>query len=262
MRFGLAIGIDQNGLAAAAGFDYLEPGAFELLAAEPDAVFAPVKARALAGPLPIECFNCFVPGHIKLTGPDVNMTAIRAHMESVLSRAAALGAKVMVFGSGAARKCPDDYPKETALAQFTETAALAAAIAGEHGMVIALEPLSYTECNLLNRVDEGVALARQIDSPYCQVLADSYHMVEVGEPFENVVAAGKYLQHVHIDGPDLRAVEEGRRCPVIDFLRVLAQSAYQGRVSLENHSRKFADEESKEAYYRASEQVLRPYIAS
>ena len=70
--------------AHAAGYAYAELGCSTLLSDQDEAAFAPVRARLLAAPISVEAFTVFLPAHHRVTGPDVDLQAVGAHMEIVL----------------------------------------------------------------------------------------------------------------------------------------------------------------------------------
>lgn len=259
MLLGLSASSTKLELIAAAGFDYAEIPAGELLYAS-SAEFAEFKGKMQQSSIPIRVVNCLFPGQMKLTGTEVDMLDIHQHVEKVFSQAAALGVEIIVVGSGAARRAPEGFSFSVAWKQLIEVLTFAAAVAEQYGLLIAVEPLRSEECNLLNRVDEAIILAKEINHPALRVLSDSYHMQQEGEAFASVLAAGDLLQHVHIDMPDLQASEAGGNCPVVEFLQQLAKSNYRGRVTIENHKFKFSEERTMLEQYRAAQELIRPLL--
>lgn len=260
MLLGLSAPLTQIDVTAAAGFDYAEIPAGELLSASSTAEFAEFKGKLLQYSLPIRVVNCLFPFQMKLTGTEVKMLDIHQHIETLLPRAAELGAEIIVFGSGAARRAPAGFSFSSAWIQLIKVLTFASTVAAQCGLIIAIEPLRSEECNLLNHLDEAVVLAKEINHPACRVLADSYHMQQEGEAFADLLAAGELLHHVHIDMPDLLVAEEGGSCPVIEFLQQLAKTNYRGRVTIENHSYKFREELSLLEQYRAAQELVRPLL--
>ena len=96
-----------------------------------------------------------------------------------------------------------------------------------------LEPLNRFEAQLLNRVGQSVALARQIDHPRVVALADLFHMnIEEASMHAPLIEAGARLGHVHI--ADNNRLEPGAGC--MDFripLEALREIGYGGWISLE-----------------------------
>lgn len=96
-----------------------------------------------------------------------------------------------------------------------------------------LEPLNRYEANLLNRVEQAVALARLVDHPRVVALADLFHMnIEESDLGQPILKANERLGYVHI--ADNNRLEPGAGC--LDFvtpLRALQRIGYTGWVSIE-----------------------------
>jgi len=234
MQFGLCTGIDGLAVAEKAGFDYIEPPVANLMPDKPEPEFQKNKAQALSGRIQARAFNCFIPGNLKVTGPDADLEALKAYVESAARRAASIGADVIVFGSGGARRVQDGFPVDDAMKQVQEFLRAIAPIAADARVTIAIEPLNRRECNIINSVNEGCDLARQVNHPAVKALADLYHIGQESESYENTSAAGSLLAHVHIAHPATR------HCPLPDdgcdygaFFRALKAAHYSGRISFE-----------------------------
>ena len=223
--------------AREAGFDYLEASVPNLVRPfDPEEVFEQTLAdyRKAAAGLPIESVNLFLPRELRCTGPDaVPLDRLADYAETVCRRLARAGIPILVFGSGGARALPDGWPKEEADRQFVALLSRIGPIAERHGVQIAVEPLARVECNYLNTVDEGAALARASGSPAVGVLADSFHWGRNGETADTILAAKDRFLHAHV------ATLPNRKAPGLEpydftpFFRALAAIGYDGRVTVE-----------------------------
>ncbi len=237
MRIGVDTSPDHLAEAHEAGFAFAEMGTSVLLPDRDDAAFAPVLEKLRATPLPVEAFNCFLPGSLKVTGPDVNLKAVGAHMDRVLRRAAQAGASIMVFGSGEARRVPDGFSVETAHTQFVAAARLAGETAARYNMTVTLEPLLKRATNFIHRVDEGIDVVDQVNHPRFRLLADLYHMAWESDPFDSLVRAGARLAHIHLATPTLPETgsDNGPGYDLPGFLAALRRAGYSGRISVEDN---------------------------
>jgi sugar phosphate isomerase/epimerase len=232
MRFGVCAGLDMAEAAARAGWDFIEVSVGTFMPSEPDSAYAEVRSRIARLPIPVEAANCFIPGNLRLTGPEVNPDALLAYVEVAFRRMAEAGLKVVVLGSGGARNLPDGWPEGRGLEQLADFLRAAAAVAHEVGMMIAVEPLRRTESNIINRVADAVALCGRVEHPSVRPLADLFHMAEEGEPSASVAAVASSLAHVHV--ADSGRVPPGRgEMDFSSFLGALAEGGYRGRVSVE-----------------------------
>ena len=234
MRIGLCTGLENLELTSRLGFDYIEC-AVSGIASLSDGEYEKALAAVNASSISIERMNVLFPGTIKLLGPEKNQKLIDEYLEKALTRAAALGAKTVVFGSGKARMIPDAVPFRQGYRELVEAAKRIGAIAGNHGLVIAIEPLNREETNCINSLKEGAMLEADVDSPSVGLLADLYHMLKENENLENILAV-KHLKHTHI------ALLEGRSFPtkatkeVETFFDMLNRINYSGTMSIEGRA--------------------------
>ena len=258
MRFGFCASVEHLSALTAAGYDYWEPALAGTLTPErPEAEVLPgLRDRLTGSPLVPEAWNVFLPGDLKVVGPDVDADRQQRYLRAAFSRVAALGGKIVVFGSGRSRQIPDGFPADEARRQIVAFLHRAAPEAAAQGVTVAIEPLNTGECNVINSVAEGMSLVGEVSQPAIQVLSDLYHVAVEGQSFEETRAAGARLAHVHVAGA------EGRRVPNAEdvdylaaFFRVLKEMHYAGRVSVEGSATDLPRQaaEAREVLHRAWE---------
>jgi len=235
MKLGVCAQISEHEAAQKAGFDYIEPAVEDLVPSRPEAEFVNVQKIVAAAGIKPEAFNCFIPGELKITGPDADLHALKEHVTIVCNRAQRVGADVIVFGSGGSRAVPEGFAVDEAMEQVAVFLDAIAPIAADSGITIAVEPLRKAECNIINLVKEGYEVARNASHPAIRGLADLYHVGQENEPYENIIDGGELLAHVHIAHPG------HRKCPLPDdgfdykpFFRALKQADYNDRISVES----------------------------
>jgi D-psicose/D-tagatose/L-ribulose 3-epimerase len=102
-----------------------------------------------------------------------------------------------------------------------------------YGITYCAEVVNRFEQYLLNTAAEGVAFAKEIDSPNFKLLLDSFHMnIEEDSIGEAIVTAGDYLGHFHIGETNRKAPGKGRM-PWDEIAGALKKINYQGRVVME-----------------------------
>jgi sugar phosphate isomerase/epimerase len=237
---GICVDPDKFEAAQAAGFDYVETNASKV-AALTDEDFAKLAAQVAQLRIPLAASMSFIPGAIKLTGPDVDPTKQLAYVTATLGRLKRLGVKVVVFGSGGARRVPEGFSKDEAFTQLVDFCRRIAPVARDTGITIVVEPLRRQETNIINTAREGLALVRAVDRPEIKLLVDYYHLAEEGENADVIAEAGPLLAHAHIANP------KGRVYPLsLDesayggFFSNLCKIGYQGRLSIEASTTDFA----------------------
>ena len=233
MKFGVCGGPEIGRIAKESGYDYFEWSVGGLLnPREEEEVFEAALEQAKAVGLPCPAVNVFMPAELKIVGPDVRHAALEGYVTTALRRAEIAGVERIVFGSGGARRIPDDFDRERAWQQLIEFCCMVGGIAKDHGVVIAIEPLNLTETNVINTVGEGAKLAREVDHPNIRLLVDGYHWAKDNDTVEGIVENADLLVHAHV------ATVDGRRPPsdsdtTENFFRVLKKAGYDGRVSIE-----------------------------
>lgn len=215
-----------------AGYDYIELAVGTVKPESPAAEFEPVIEQIKGYDIVPEAWNCLLPGDLKVTGPEVDLYRAERYLRTAFERIEELGGEVVVFGSGGARKVPDNFPSDRAREQMVEFVTLAGQIAGKHGIEIAIEPLNKKETNIINSVAQGMEFVRAADHPFVRVLADLYHIEEESEPLSDVVDAGDYLVHTHTADTG-RYYPGSGSYPHREFFEALRSIGYNDRMSVE-----------------------------
>ncbi|MEG0768175.1 MAG: TIM barrel protein, partial [Clostridia bacterium] len=164
LKLGVCTVVENIEAVAAAGFDYLETSLAGIAAMENPA-FEEAYHQVMDAPIGVEVCNCMIPPTLALTGPNVCVDQIETYLAHAFGRAARLGGRLIVFGSGAARQVPDGFPMEAAMRQIEAFLHLCIPHCESTGIRIAIEPLRKAETNVLNTLREGMALAQRVDHP-------------------------------------------------------------------------------------------------
>lgn len=236
MQYGVCGGLEMAPVALACGYDYLECTVEAALKpSEPEPVFEDVLRAIEKCPLSIPALNCLVPARLKLTGPQVDAAAIRAHVETVCRRARRAGVHILVFGSGGARRTPDGWDHLEAWSQLVTFGRLLAAQAAEHELVAVVEPLNRRETDQITTVSEAAALVRAVNHPALRLLVDGYHWLLDGDSAGDVVANAGLLAHAHVATVPNRLPPGAETCPLPLFFETLARAGYHGRMTFEGN---------------------------
>lgn len=213
------------------GYDYIEFSVGNLMAMSDEDMEKAVKYYQ-QGLVKVEASNGFIPGTMALTGETVDKEAIRGYLEKSLKRAASLGVKIVVFGSGAARRIPDGFPEEQAKKQLDEFMILAEGIARPLGITIVIEPLNHKETNVFLTVTESSKTVRRLNLPNLKVLADLYHTYVENEEPQVLKEQADILYHVHVAEPEKRGIPVEH--PYLAACgEVLRMTGYSGGISIE-----------------------------
>lgn len=234
MKIGICGEVADAALIERAGADFVEVGVQTFLmpqGSEED--FSENLAAASAAPLPVIAANRFLPGELAVVGESVNLSRIMLYAKNAFRRAGAAGVEAIVFGSGAARRIPDGFPRERALEQFIECTKDMGSLAAEYGVVLVIEPLNAGETNLVNSLAEGAAVVEALAHPSVQLLADVFHMTRGGESPDRIMKYGTMLRHVHIAEKEKRTPPGVVGDDFLPYLKALKSVGYPGPISIE-----------------------------
>lgn len=230
MKFGVCVQPDRADEILSAGFDYIEIAAASLHGENSEFDLAPFRG------LPILASNLFFPGPMRLYGPDA--TPYLAYAKRTIERAAQIGIKVMVLGSGGARRSAEGIDAE---ARFVDIAAELNAVAAGYGIAVAPESLNHKETDVGNKMGR---LAQDLRAHAVGFTADSYHLLvdwdaHFRKPGDSEPSA-EFWEHeipftpVHVHFANLpRTVPTPDDVMVKGFVARLHSLSYDGNVSLE-----------------------------
>jgi sugar phosphate isomerase/epimerase len=233
-RIGCCGEIDADGALQAAGFDFCEVNVQTcLVPLAAEAAFVPRLEAMLASKLPCEAANCFLPGHLKATGPEVDLGRLLAYAGTACERARRAGIGLIVFGSGGARQVPTGFPMVRALEQLAEFARRLGPLAAASGVTVVMEHLAAGECNILNTVPECARIVAAANHPNVRLLADSYHWLMEHETPATLIPLVPQIAHVHLATAPARVEPGAEPCDFMPFLRALRRGGYGGAWSIE-----------------------------
>ena len=214
-----------------AGYDYMEPPVNAIAAMTPED-FEDFARKVKEAKLSTPSFNLLFPKTLSLLKRETRDSEIADYLSLAFERVRRLGGSLVVFGSGKSRNRPDGISYGEAFLRLADVCRMAAQMAEQHGLTIAIEALNRTETNMICSLPEAADLAAVVSHPCLKVLADYYHIRKEFEPIEEIIRIGGVI-HAHI------ATEEGRLAPVSeepafsDFFKALKQTGYEGNLSVE-----------------------------
>lgn len=206
MKFGVCIGEDYKKIAIAKklGYDYVE-SSFGLLTDTDETKYDSFQQNLIEYDIPCISVNCFLPGSLKVTGPEVDIEALKNYVERGMRRGALLGVKKVVFGSSGARNIPQDFPFAEGIRQiFTFLTDIVSPIAAKYGITVVMEPLSPKDTNVIRTLREGAEIVAAVNLPNILLLGDLYHMFNVNDAEDDVRMMKGILKHAHIAEPQKR----------------------------------------------------------
>jgi sugar phosphate isomerase/epimerase len=144
-----------------------------------------------------------------------------------------LGGRVLVFGSPKQRSLLPGVTAEQALDHIHEVFSRLVPVLETTDTVVALEPLSPAETDVLTTAAETCRLIERIGSPHVRLHLDVKAMSSEAEPMPDVIlASARHLEHFHANDPNLQGPGFG----AVDFTPIftaLDEVRYAGWVSVE-----------------------------
>lgn len=139
----------------------------------------------------------------------------------------------MYAAVGKARMLPlEDRKKEWELA--VANVGKVCAMAQDHGLSIALEPLNRFESDMINTAEDVMRFIKDINHSNAKVLLDGFHMtIEEGNIVEAIKMVGDKLLHVQVS-ENHRGIPGTGLTPWADFAEGLKAIDYTGAIVIES----------------------------
>ena len=225
-----------DGLAdrvAGLGFDVLE-----ICIEDPALVTAAaVKAAGERAGVEIAVCGAFGPDRdVSHEAPAVRKGAVE-YVKTCIDLAAEVGSQnvsgPMYSATGKARLLsPEERAEQWSWA--VESLGECAGYAGERGVKLAIEPLNRFETDLVNTVEQGVQLCRDIGGDNVGLLLDTFHMnIEEKRIGDAIRAAEGYVNNFHACEND-RGTPGSGHVPWDDVAGALKDIGYDGLVTIES----------------------------
>lgn len=159
--------------------------------------------------------------------------ALCDHTERVARLAAAMGARVLVFGAPRLRD-PGGRDPEDAMTHAVPVFRSLARVCHENGVVLGIEanPAAYG-CRFITHAEDAVTLVERVEHPGLRVHLDTGGMIMNGEDIPAFIARhGHLICHVHISEPHLADFDQPFSGHA-NIARALSRHGYGGDVSIE-----------------------------
>jgi D-psicose/D-tagatose/L-ribulose 3-epimerase len=218
--------------AAAAGFGHVVVPMKDHAVIDPPAIARMFEA---AGLRPVSTATLRPEANIASTDRDIWKAGLERHRVS-LRLARDMGALHMggiiytLFAKASGPASPDSFKASA------EALAILADEAAGFGMRLALEIVNRYENNLINTVDQGLAMLRLIGKSNVHLHLDTFHMnIEEADPLAALERALPHLAYFELDQNDRGPVDRG----TIDFrpqLALLKAAGYDDLIGVEAFS--------------------------
>jgi D-psicose/D-tagatose/L-ribulose 3-epimerase len=217
------------------GFDVIELPIENLLD------WDPVRTRELLQRLGLEATTCLVmpPGRDLVSDDRRQVAETQAYLRGCLDLAAAIGAGVVAGPAyapvGRTWLLQADERAAT-IDRLIEALQPVVAHAADRGVSLAVEPLNRYETSLINTVAQALEVVERLDSPWCGVALDTFHMnIEEKDPVSAIRAARGRITHVQVCGND-RGAPGSDHTDWQGLIDALDDAGYTGPLCIESFS--------------------------
>ena len=150
-----------------------------------------------------------------------------------MKRASSYGTKVVVFGSGDARRVPADFDPRVAYRQLVELGKAIAPIAEMYGVKIAVENLNCNETNAFTSLASTLKYVQDVGHPAFQLLIDIFHFQRCDRDLLGLANAAPHFVHAHIATYANRKFPGLEECDFSANLHELKRMGYEGAITIE-----------------------------
>ena len=242
-NIGVALGHEQAGEAARAGY----AGIVENLSKHmhpytvPEQAFQAYAQKVKSLPCPIYAYNIFLPGDMKIVGPKVDEAKVLDYCDKIFARLSQTDTRLIIWGSGGARRVPEGWDKKVATKQFIKIAKKIAALAQKYDIMLSLESLNSTETNFINTVAEALYIVKKVGHPNLRLNVDIYHMTMEKEGPAIIKKTKKYINHVEIAEANGRTAPGVQQVDFRPYFAELLKIKYQNMIVIEAKWANFSD---------------------
>ncbi|MFN3407937.1 MAG: sugar phosphate isomerase/epimerase family protein [Limisphaerales bacterium] len=215
------------------GFDSVEIAVEEPAQVDPAHLKAELDRHGLVAGTLCACF----PPSRDLRGSITQQRTAKRYLRDLLSMMPTLGCRTLIGPLySATGRAEMVSPKERRAQWRTVVRNLreVCAVAEDHGVRIAMEPLNRFETDFLNTVDQGLELIADTGSPALGLLLDTFHMnIEEKSLPGAIRKAGRHVFHLHACGSD-RGTPGGDHTDWPGIRAALRDIRYDGDIVIES----------------------------
>jgi sugar phosphate isomerase/epimerase len=157
------------------------------------------------------------------------------YIEALIHFCADIGGKILVHGSPHQRTVQEGWKFEESWERAKETFKCCLETARKRNVIYCIEPLSTTNTNFINTVEEAFRLVREIRHPNFKMMFDcrsaSAQEKSVTEALIRALDSGM-LRHIHVNDANGRGPGFGNT-KFAPILKTLVKNGYKGYISVE-----------------------------
>ena len=171
------------------------------------------------------------PSGLHITTPDeATWLRTKDYFKALIELCSDLGGKVMVLGSPKQRNI---LPGQTRQGAWQRAVDLLSSVLDD-SVTICIEPLSPTETDFVNTVDEAMRMVRQINHPSFKLHLDVKALCSEGKPVPEIIRSVRAVDvgHFHVNDPNLYGPGMGQ-VDYASIAKAINDIGYNGWLSVE-----------------------------
>ena len=259
-KIGIVQNIENDSLLQRYGYLYLVESVGKLISPRnvTDEQFLVNLKKIKSLRTPMYAFNIFIPGELKIVGPEVNEPAVLEYVDKVFQRCHTTGVSKIIWGSGGSRRVPEGFDHAKAKEQFISIAKKIAVKAQQYNITLALENLNSTETNFITTVEEAADIVKKVNHKNLRLCVDVYHMLKENEPPNSIAKAKGYVVYCEV------AEKEGRTPPGVHgddfkpYFAALKKIGYSDKIMIECRWEN-VESQGKTVYQKLQTQIMEVY---
>ncbi len=236
-----SLGAQYIPLLPLCGYDYIELSVADLMRLDDQGFAFLQNTLQQNGVCCIRCNN-FLPAGLKITGPQANPQQLDVYLSAAFARMKRLGVQMVGLGSPGARNVPEGFSHQQAQKQLLQAVQMMEQYARQNGMLLLLEPLNHTECNIMQTIGQALHLMQAAGSDNIKLVVDYYHFRMQNETLATLRSAKDQVYHLHFGMPPQRTYPAERLEEYRAFLDVFGERLDTLCMSVEAFSQSPAED--------------------
>jgi len=176
------------------------------------------------------------PEGLSINHPDeIIRTRTQEYIEALIHLCADLGGKMLLHGSPHQRTVQEGWDPVLAWEHAKGTFKVCLETAQKRNVSYCIEPLTRTNTNFINTVEDGLRFVREIRHPHFKLMFDCRSASENEPSVTDALLRAlesRMLRHVHVNDANGRGPGFGQT-RFLPILRTLLENDYQGYISVE-----------------------------
>ena len=178
-----------------------------------------------------------LPDGMPVCGREADEKKLKDYLQRAFEKGRQIGVQKITFASVPAWQVLAGETRKDGLRRVADLLSdLILPLSAEYDLLILLEPLRYTICDLVNTLADAKQIVRLVNSPGLRLMADIYHMQINAEDPGQIRDNLAYIEHIHVARLERLLPSEEFNKTEKKYLLVIAESGYDKTISFETRA--------------------------